>query len=197
MNHPLQCKCGKVKGYVAHAERADRVVCYCKDCQAFAHFLGEYGILDEKGGTDIIQALPLDVNFKEGTDALACMRLTPKGLLRWYTSCCNTPIGNIMENFRISYVGLVHNCLDNSGMSLEDSFGPVRAHVYMKSARGEPKPESMGLFAVFFRVMRRLVMARIDGSYKSNPFFVPGSGTPIVTPKVLSQAELETLENSL
>lgn len=102
-----------------------------------------------------------------------------------------------MENFRISYVGLVHNCLDNSGMSLEDSFGPVRAHVYMKSARGEPKPESMGLFAVFFRVMRRLVMARIDGSYKSNPFFVPGSGTPIVTPKVLSQAELETLENSL
>lgn len=197
MNHPLMCKCGKVKGYVAHAERADRVVCYCKDCQAFAHFLGENGILDENGGTDIIQALPRDVIFTEGTDALACMRLTPKGLLRWYTSCCNTPIGNILENFRISYVGLVHNCLDNSGKSLEDSFGPVRAHVYTKSARGEPKPESMGLFAVFLRVTRRLVKARIDGSYKINPFFVPGGGAPIVTPKVLSQMELETLKNSL
>ena len=99
MNHPLQCKCGKVKGYVTHAERVDRVVCYCKDCQAFAHFLGENGILDERGGTDIIQALPRDVNFTKGVDALACIRLTPKGLLRWYTSCCNTPVGNILENF--------------------------------------------------------------------------------------------------
>lgn len=197
MNRPIQCKCGKVKGFVAHAEKADRLVCYCKDCQAFAHFLGASGILDEKGGTDIIQTLPGNVNFTEGTDALACMRLTPKGLLRWYTSCCKTPVGNIPPNSRIPYVGLVHNCLESGGKPLEDPFGPVRAWVYTKSARGEPKPESAGLFAVFLRVMCRLVKARIDGSYKNNPFFVPGGGTPIVTPKVLSQGEREALRNSL
>jgi hypothetical protein len=135
MNHPIQCKCGKVRGYVSHAEKADRVVCYCKDCQAFAHFLGANGILDEKGGTEVIQTLPRDLNFTEGTEALACMRLTPKGLLRWYTSCCKTPIGITPPNFRISYLGLVHKCLESGGNPLEDSFGPVRMRVNIKSAK--------------------------------------------------------------
>ena len=40
MNHALQCRCGTLKGQVARAETANRGVCYCKDCQAFAHFLG-------------------------------------------------------------------------------------------------------------------------------------------------------------
>jgi ABC-type molybdate transport system substrate-binding protein len=40
--HPLRCKCGTVRGYVAYgANTANRGVCYCKDCQAFARFLGD------------------------------------------------------------------------------------------------------------------------------------------------------------
>lgn len=47
MNHPLRCRCGALQGYVSHPEKASRGVCYCKDCQAFAHFLGTPGdILD-------------------------------------------------------------------------------------------------------------------------------------------------------
>jgi Family of unknown function (DUF6151) len=51
LSHPLQCRCGTLKGYVAHPERVNRVVCYCRDCQAFAHFLGGANdILDAQGG---------------------------------------------------------------------------------------------------------------------------------------------------
>ena len=40
MNHPLRCRCGTLRGQVSHPEKVSRGVCYCKDCQAFAHFLG-------------------------------------------------------------------------------------------------------------------------------------------------------------
>jgi len=41
MKHPLQCQCGTLKGFVDDPQRANRAVCYCNDCQAFAHFLGK------------------------------------------------------------------------------------------------------------------------------------------------------------
>jgi hypothetical protein len=42
-------------------------VCYCADCQAFARFLKrENEILDERGGTSIIQTIPANVTFAEG-----------------------------------------------------------------------------------------------------------------------------------
>ncbi len=116
VKHPLQCRCGTIKGFVFDPQRANRAVCYCRDCQAFAYFLEKADeILDERGGSEVIQVLPRNVSFTQGTEALACMRLTGKGLLRWYARCCNTPIGNTLDNFKISFIGLVHSCLETSG----------------------------------------------------------------------------------
>jgi hypothetical protein len=131
MSHPLQCRCGVVQGTVSRPEIANRMVCYCRDCQAFAHFLGRAAdILDEDGGSDVVQTPPANVVFTAGVDSLACMRLTERGLLRWYASCCNTPIGNTPPDFRMSFVGLVSTCLQSPTRSIEDSFGPVRAGVH-------------------------------------------------------------------
>ena len=86
--------------------------CYCRDCQAFAHALGNPGaILDKLGGTDIVATLQQYVTFTKGTEALACLSLSERGLLRWYANCCNTPIANTARNPKLSYVGLVHTCL--------------------------------------------------------------------------------------
>jgi hypothetical protein len=162
-------------------------VCYCSDCQAFAHFLGRPSeILDAQGGTDVIQTRPANVTFTQGREALACMRLTEKGLLRWYTGCCNTPIGNTLSNFRVSFVGLVHSCLEGAGESLDDSFGPVRAYVNTKSAKGEVRSSSIATMSVILRFIAMVARARIDGSYKRTPFFSADTGIPIVTPTVFS-----------
>ena len=73
-----------MRGVVNHPEKVSRGVCYCKDCQAFAHFLGKTDdILDEMGGTDIMATLPKYVTFTQGLEALACMSLTEAGMLRW------------------------------------------------------------------------------------------------------------------
>jgi hypothetical protein len=187
MNHPLQCRCGTLKGYVVHSAGVNRCVCYCSDCQAFAHFLGRPSeILDAQGGTDVIQTRPANVTFTQGREALACMRLTEKGLLRWYTGCCNTPIGNTLSNFRVSFVGLVHSCLEGAGESLDDSFGPVRAYVNTKSAKGEVRSSSIATMSVILRFIAMVARARIDGSYKRTPFFSADTGIPIVTPTVFS-----------
>ncbi len=105
--------CGSVIGTLSRTEKVNRCVCYCADCQAFAHALKRPDeILDEAGGTDIVQVTQNDISFMIGIENLACMRLTENGLLRWYAACCNTPIGNTSSNFKIAVIGLVHNWLD-------------------------------------------------------------------------------------
>lgn len=186
MNHPLQCRCGKLKGHVAHPRKASRGVCYCRDCQAYAHFLGKADeILDEAGGSDVIATLPKYVAFTDGVENLTCMSLSPKGILRWYANCCNTPIGNTVRNYKVSYVGLLHSCLGNS-QALNHTFGPVRLVANAKSAHGTPRSMPISTFLALLRFFPRLLRARLDGSYKRTPFFVPERGTPVVTPKVIT-----------
>lgn len=198
MTHSILCSCGKIKGILNRNEDVNRCVCYCADCQAFARFLKrENEILDEMGGTSIIQTIPANITFTEGIENLACMRLTANGLLRWYAACCHTPIGNTPPNPDISFIGLIHNCLSIERNSLDQSFGPIRMHVNTKYAIGEDKPKAVGLLSGTLRVMGMMLKARLNGSYKHTPFFVLESGTPIVTPKVLNDRELKDLMDAV
>jgi hypothetical protein len=190
LKHPLQCRCGAITGLVDRPETANRVVCYCGDCRAFAKWLGQDDILDDRGGSDVIQVLPRNVTFTGGADFLRCMRLTPKGLLRWYAGCCRTPIGNTLDTPTFSFIGLVHSCLQSPIQPLDRSFGPVRAWVNTESAIGEPKPAPRGMSRVIYWFIATTAKARINGDYKCSPFFQADSGTPIVVPQVLSAGDL-------
>ena len=193
-SHPLQCECGTLRGFVSNTRTANHCICYCKDCQAFAHFLQRADkILDERGGSQVLQILPKNVRLTEGIEALACMRLTPKGLLRWYARCCSTPIGNTLATPKLSFIGLVHNCLDSGGTSLDESFGPVRVWGNTGSARGDPKPKTRGLGTMLWWFVSTPLMARFNGDYKDNPFFRAGTNEPVAVPRVLTGAEHERL----
>src|SRR4030095_16261616 len=191
-------QCGTVKGYVSSPEMANRAICYCKACHAFAHFLERQGdaVLNELGGTEIVATLPKHVHFTQGLEALVCMSLSDRGLLRWYTSCCNTPIGNTPRDFKISYVGLIHSCLTKRAPSLQDSFGPVRMVLQTKSAKGQVKSTPMSNFVTLLKIMKSVIAARLSGGYKHNPFFVEDSGTPIKQPRVLTAAERTRVPNA-
>ncbi len=197
MNHPLRCQCGTLRGHVSQPEKCTRIVCYCKDCRAFAQFLGNAGgILDALGGTDIIATHPQSVTFTDGQQALACMSLSGTGMLRWYASCCNTPIGNTSRDIRMAYVGLVHSCLDDASGRLDDVFGPVRMRTgAKKGAQGHPPSSTWGTMATMAGFASKLLRARLDGSYRRTPFFNAEQGTPVVAPKVLTpeqRAQLAT-----
>ena len=198
MKHPLRCNCGTLKGYVSHPAGASRGVCYCRDCQAFAHFLGKAGdILDEMGGTDVVATRPEYVTFTQGLEALVCMSLTENGMLRWYASCCNTPIGNTPRNFKVAHVGLIHTCLKDPSKTLESSFGPVRMRVNTKNAKGKPGSMPISTIAAVLRFMSSLIQARLDGSYKRTPFFDPNRGTPVTSPRVLTRVERDRVMSAV
>lgn len=190
MNHPLQCRCGTLRGYVSHLEMACRGICYCKDCQAYAHFLGKADeILDEMGGSDVIATLPRHVAFTQGVETLTCMSLSSRGMLRWYASCCNTPVGNTSRDFKVSHVGLLHNCLRDPSASLDGAFGPVRMRLCTNSAKGKVEPRAVSTTVSILRFMAMLIRTRLNGGYKITPFFNADEGTPCVVPRILTPDE--------
>lgn len=188
--HPLQCECGTIKGVLSHPRSANRVICYCKDCQAFAHVLGKAEqVLDRHGGTEVIQVLPKNLTFTHGIESLACLRLTDKGMLRWYASCCRTPIGNTLTTPKLSFIGLVHSCLRSAGRTLDESFMPVVAWSSTRSAHGKPHPKDVGLGKAARWFFTTVLKARLNGDYKHTPLFDIHTGAPIAVPRVLSAEE--------
>jgi len=194
---PLQCACGATR-WVARdvsATRGNHVVCYCDDCQAFAHHLGRAErILDDHGGSEIFQVSPPSVVFEAGVDRIACIRLKPGGLLRWYASCCRTPIGNTLASRQVPFVGLVLLRSDSAPelRAREAALGPVRGAFNARFAVGDRSQLAaydrvpVSLFA---RLLRIMVAARLRGDHARSPFFT-AAGAPVATPHVLTADEL-------
>jgi hypothetical protein len=121
------------------------------------------------------------VHFDAGVEALACISLSPKGLLRWYAECCRTPIGNTPRDFKVPYVGLVHSCLGNAHV-LDAAFGSARMHLNNASATSDIPSTSLANVLGLMRLMTKVAPARLSGRYKVNPFFNPATQEPIRRP---------------
>jgi hypothetical protein len=190
MIHPFQCRCGTVHGELTLGA-ALRAVCYCRDCQAYAHVLGRpEATLDALGGTDAVAAPARDVRLTAGREALACLSLSPNGLLRWYAGCCRTPIANTPRDWNLPYVGLVHTCL-RQPVALEQSFPRVQLRVNTRSARGTPpRGGTVGGTVRFAGLVLRLGGDRLTGRHRQTPFFDP-QGRPVVQPTVVPREEVE------
>lgn len=192
--HHLECRCGAVRGEVETGLPVNRVLCYCADCQGYARFLGRADeILDDRGGSDVIQTLPRAVTITAGAEHLAAVRMTPGGPLRWYAACCKTPIGNTPASPQASFVGLLSTCLEKDGRSLDADFGPVRMWGFTASAIGEPKPAATPLWRFIVKLGGMMLKARLDGGWRRTPFFDVTSGRPVAEPRTLTEAERAAL----
>jgi len=169
----------------------NRVVCYCDDCQTFAHFLGTADVMDTWGGTDIVQVGPARLTITEGSEHVRCLRLSPKGLHRFYAVCCKTPIGNTMPP--LPFVGIPRIFFELDGAEADARFGPADT-IQGRFAKGtppshvHPKASLRTLAKSAARVASWLVLAR-----KPSPYFDPRSNAPCVAPEVLTKAERDAL----
>jgi hypothetical protein len=196
---PLRCACGKMRGTALAVSPAAgcHVVCYCGDCQAFGRFLGRPGILDAWGGTDIFQMAPSSVRITSGAEALSCVRLSAKGMYRWYCGECKTPIGNTMSP-RVPFVGLIHSFIDpdgGGGRALDDRLGEPLGYTGTKSAVGA-LPDAIrdsSLLRVIARSVRLLGKWWLTGAGSPSPFFDDQTRVPRTTPRVLSPDERRAL----
>src|SRR5688500_7640345 len=109
----LRCTCGTLRGtFDAAATTAVRGVCYCEDCQAYNRHLDRPELLDPFGGSQVVPTWPARIRFTAGTEVIRLLRLTPKGLHRWHTACCRSPIANTMTSPAMPFAGLLRNLID-------------------------------------------------------------------------------------
>lgn len=187
-NLPLKCRCGEVTGNVTDVtpSSGNRVICCCCDCQAFSAYLGrEEDVLDAFGGTELLQLSQSQVTIQQGHDKLQSMRLSEKGMLRWYTSCCNTPVGNTM-NAKVPFVGVIHSFLNVTDR--EAALGPVRSVVQTQYAKGVPGyAQHSRKFPVMVTlgIVGKLLLWKLQGKHKPSVFF-NDDGRPVSDPIIAS-----------
>jgi len=191
----LRCRCGQVQGVVSNAapQSVNRVVCYCDDCQAFVHQLGRADLLDANGGTDIVQVAPSSLSFVRGQDKIAGVRLTPKGLFRWHTTCCNTPVGNTLTP-QVPFVGIAVQAFDGGAPRADEAFGKPIGAILGKYAVGDPPKGSTGLnLALIARTIGKVLGWRLRGKAWPHPFFTRETGEPIYPLTILTQQQRDAL----
>ena len=184
----LKCDCGKVQGTAHDISASDgtRVVCCCDDCQAFAtHLSAEAKTLDPFGGTEVFQVTQAQVTIEQGQEHLQCLRLSDKGLLRWYASCCNTPVANTIKA-GMPFAGIIHTFMNLENR--DEVLGPVRAHVQTQHATSTPNyPNSSEKFPITLvgRMIRKILIGRIKGKSTPSVFF-GDDGRPVVKPVIVN-----------
>ena len=182
----LKCQCGDVQGTATELSprSSNRVVCCCSDCQAFAAFLDpDAPALDSAGGTDIYQTSQSQIKIHAGQENLRVMKLSPKGLLRFYTSCCKTPVGNAMSG-ALPFFGIIHTFIDVE--DLDAALGEVQAYCQTQDAKGtvdHPKAHPKFPLALTARILSQILIWKLQGKHKPSAFF-DQSGQPISPPHI-------------
>ena len=96
INYVSECKCGQVR-FMASAEPACNVVCYCVDCQSAARSLmderGCENPLEPDGGTSFSTFLEKDWACVAGAEHIKGHKLKEDSrTTRYIAGCCQTPL---------------------------------------------------------------------------------------------------------
>ena len=190
---PVRCRCGAVRGVVRGVSPAtvNRALCYCHDCRAFAHWLERDDLLDARGGAELVQLARAHLEIAEGLDRVRCMRLSDKGLYRWYAECCRTPLGNTIP--WIPFVGLARAAIDVPPERSEALFGPplvTRPEDAVGGARPND-PRRLGRLAHVLWLLAKWSVRRLG---HPTPFF-DRRNQPTSPPRVLTAAERQALRD--
>jgi hypothetical protein len=191
----LSCSCGEVRGWVGDVapNTVNRVVCYCDDCQAFLHKLERADLLDGQGGTDIVQFAPASLSFVQGTERIVGLRLTPKGIYRWYASCCRMPLGNTLGP-AIPFIGVVAHAFEGETQKPDQLFGRPLGRIFGRYAVGHPPEGSTGFNPwLMARAISRVLGWRLRGKTWPHPFFDRARRAPNFPLTTLSPQEREAL----
>jgi len=191
----LRCACGKITGTALDISpnAGCRLVCYCGDCQAFARFLGRLDIMDEWGGTDLFQFAPARLRLSS-SDTLSCLRLSEKGMYRWYCGECKTPLGNTLTP-SVPFVGIIHSIMDFGGdaSARDATLGKPIGYAGAEAASGAlPAERRAKPWRAIARALRLVAKWWLTNAGSPSPFF-DASRAPRATPRILTPDERRSL----
>ena len=164
----FSCACGTVKGALRPGARGTRLVCYCQSCRRAHAYLRDEDI----DKADLYLTVPEALRVDHGAEHLAAFRLTARGPIRWYVSCCRTPFANTLGSAKLPFVSLQ--------TLLFDDCSPL-GRVTVESNRPGDKGTRNG-FGLAFGVFSRMIASRLSGGWRDSVFF-NHAGVPVSRPE--------------
>ncbi|HKO89664.1 MAG TPA: DUF6151 family protein [Polyangiaceae bacterium] len=199
MKHDLElgCRCGQIHGQARgiSPESVNRAICYCDDCQAFLHHIGRSDLLDGHGGSELVQVAPASVSFDRGVEHIVGVRLGPKGMHRWYASCCQTPLGNTMPTPALPFIGMLLEVFRNLDARRRDEvFGPLRGKAFGQFAtNGAPEGSTKLPLKMILNTLRLVLGWKLRGATWPHPFFGRETAKAQLPLTILSRDECQAL----
>lgn len=186
----LTCDCGQVQLSLAPRpgpSQGNRLICHCKSCQAYPRLLGHPEVLDAGRGIDITQVSADRVALVAGAERIGALRVTPKGVFRWYATCCNSPLCTTLPDPRWGLIGLVSHQITEP-----ERLGPVKARVQIPKGMRLPEglaPTQGRPFAGMARAIASVFAWRLAGRGRNHPLY-PG-GQPLAEPRLVPRDKVE------
>ena len=92
-------------------------------------------------------------------------------LLRWYASCCGTPMFNTLRKPKLAFASIMTRTLSDPA-----PLGPIVGTGYIPTPSGKLRNE--GLPRLIWGALSRAAGAKVTGRWKVNPFIDPDTATP-------------------
>ena len=161
----FSCKCGTVHGRLTDVgprpDQGTRIVCHCADCRGAAHWIDP--TRDLARPMPYYQTTPDRLVIAAGGDRLAAMSWRNPKFLRWYASCCGTPLFNTPATPGVPFVSVYLEALEDPA-----PLGPVRGEAFVPDPKGG-KPTHRGAPVFVWGLIRRSLPARLSGRWKAIP----------------------------
>lgn len=185
---PLEfsCACGQLQGQIADEAIAfgTHLVCYCRDCRATQLYFNQPD--PAPGPVDLWQTTPDAFDIQKGADKLGLFRLGPRGAMRWFATCCNTPMFNTATTPKVPFA-----VIQVDRITSPDRLGPVVGKAFVPKSSG--KTAHQGLGRIILKTLPRIAGALLSGRWRKTPFFDVDTGKPVADPVIPGKQERAAL----
>jgi hypothetical protein len=187
---PFQCRCGELTGKLSDISTlaGDHVVCHCSDCLSFARFCDPDRVPAVVDGVQLFQTRVSRMTISSGKENLACVHLTDRPVLRWYSQCCRTPLFHTVDTGWYPFV-TTHVAILDADCRIA-AIGEPRGHTFVGDVPAALRNfREVSRFGIMARFIVRMWKDWLSGDFRRAELFEPATLKPIAEPRRLSLAE--------
>lgn len=178
----LSCRCGAFGGTLVGVRPlgVSRVACHCGYCRRYLDDMACPEGADALGGSRVFQVSPAKVRFDRGLEHLVAGSYTKKGAVRWYTSCCDTPIANSVRTGTAPFIGIYEHTLPAD--TRDTALGPLLVRLngpYPSVSQGRVKGAPWHLASMMLRLTALMAVWWLRGDAARSPLFEGPERQPI------------------
>lgn len=182
----IACSCGQLQGQLAtkFVRSGVHVACHCRDCRAFQLYLKQPD--PAPGPVDLFLTTADGVSITRGAQHLGLFRLGPRGSMRWYAACCDTPLFSTATSAQIPFVAI-----QVGAMASPDRIGPVIGKTFVPMPGGTSAHQ--GFARIAWKLLPAIIASRLAGHWRQTPFFNIETGAPVASPTIPGKQERAAL----